>query len=436
MSSKSKKIGLFAATALVIGNMIGAGIFVLPATLASYGSISILGWVFSAAGALVLAKIFSHFSKIIVNKSGGPYQYSKAGFGDFIGFLVAWGYWISIWITNGATAIAIVGALSFFLPVLKQNPVYAISTGLAFIWFFTWINSRGVSASGRVQVITTLLKIVPLLFIIVAGFFFFNIENFPAFRLTEGHSFTTLSVVATLTLYAFLGIESATIPATSIKDAAKTIPKATMLGTLITAGIYILGTVVLFGILPLEIFQDSPAPFAEAGKRIGGNWVGYFVAAGAAIAAIGALNGWILIMGQIPMATAQDKLFPKLFKKENKNGVPSIGLVVGSVLSSLVMMMNYTEGLVKQFEFMILLSTLSVLVPYVFTSAAYAMIALDYKLNTKKFFQIFMLSVLGFAFSLWAIYGAGQKTVFYGFLLLLLGVPFYVIMKYNQSRRS
>ena len=255
-------------------------------------------------------------------------------------------------------------------------------------------------------------------------------------QLSEGSSFSTLSLVATLTLYAFLGIESATIPATSIKDPSKTIPRATMLGTLITTGIYILGTVVLFGILPIEVFQNNPAPFAEAGQLIGGDWVGYFVAGGAAIAAMGALNGWILIMGQIPMATAQDGLFPKLFKRENKRGVPSIGLFLGSVLSSLVMMMNFTEGLVKQFEFMILLSTLAVLVPYVFTSAAYAMMALDHKLKTKKFFQILTLSVLGFAFSFWAIYGAGQSTVFYGFLLLLLGVPFYVIMKYNQSKLS
>ena len=184
MSTSPKKIGLFAATALVIGNMIGAGIFVLPATLASYGSISILGWIFSAIGALILAKIFSHFSTIIVNKSGGPYQYSKAGFGDFIGFLVAWGYWISIWITNGATAIAIVSALSFFIPVLKENPVYAVSTGLGFIWLFTYINAKGVSTSGRVQIITTLLKILPLVFIIIIGVFYFKLENFPAFNLS------------------------------------------------------------------------------------------------------------------------------------------------------------------------------------------------------------------------------------------------------------
>ena len=117
MGKKLEKIGLMTATSLVVGNMIGVGIFVLPAVLSKYGSISLLGWVFTAAGALVLAKIFSNFSKIIVSKSGGPYVYSKAGFGDFIGFLVSWGYWIACWVGNGAIAIAIIGAASFFIVI-------------------------------------------------------------------------------------------------------------------------------------------------------------------------------------------------------------------------------------------------------------------------------------------------------------------------------
>ena len=434
MKTKPQKIGLLAATSLVVGNMIGAGIFVLPATLASYGSISVLGWIFSAAGALVLAKIFSNFSKILVNQSGGPYVYSKAGFGDFIGFLVAWGYWISVWITNAAIAIAIVSALSFFIPSLKENPIYAVSLGLAFIWCFTWINSRGVRASGKVQIITTVLKIIPLVFIIIGGLFLFKMNNFPDFNLTGENDFITLSAAATLTLFAFLGIESASIPAGNIENPEVNVPRATMLGTIIATLIYILGTIVLFGILPTSIFQNSPAPFAEAGKLIGGDWTGYMVAGGAAIAAIGALNGWILIAGQIPMASAKDKLFPRVFKKENSTGVPVIGLIIGSILSSIVMMMNYTDGLVEQFEFMILLSTLTVLVPYAFTSAAYALVVLDKKLNTKKIFQTMLLSALGFAFAIWAIYGSGSDTVLYGFLLLLLGVPFYVLMKWNKTK--
>ena len=436
MSSNKKKIGLITTTSLVIGNMIGAGIFLLPASLAKYGSISLLGWLFTATGALILAKIFSNLSKIIVNKSGGPYTYSKEGFGDFIGFLVAWGYWISVWISNAAIAIAIIGALSFFFPILETNPALAVVIGLSMIWFFTWINSKGVKTSGKVQVVTTILKLLPLVFVILIGGFFFSLDNFPEFNLTGESNFATFPVVAALTLYAFLGIESASIPAENVENPGKNVSKATMLGTIITTCVYIFGTIVLFGILPTDILQNSAAPFAEAGKIIGGEYAGYFVAAGAAISGIGALNGWILVLAQIPMAAAKDKMFPKIFKKENKNGAPILGLVIGSLLSSMVMLMNFSEGLVDQFTFMVNLTVLTCLVPYLFVSAAYIIIMIERKIHLNSILKTFVLGLLGFSYSVWAIYGSGADVVFYGFLLLLLGIPFYAIMQWNKTKNK
>jgi APA family basic amino acid/polyamine antiporter len=287
MNSKPQKIGLITATSLVVGNMIGVGIFVLPAVLSNYGSVSLVGWLLTAAGALILAKIFSNLSKIVVSKSGGPYVYSKTGFGEFTGFLVAWGYWISCWISNGAIAIAIIGAASFFVPELAANSALSASLALILIWFFTWINSLGIKESGRVQLITTILKILPLIFIIVFGVFFFDVNNLPKFNLTGESDFSAISAVATLTLYAFLGIECATIPAGNIKNPEKTIPKATMFGTIIVTILYILGTLILFGILPIEVLQKSPAPFAEAAKIMGGEYGGYFVAVGVIISGLG-----------------------------------------------------------------------------------------------------------------------------------------------------
>lgn len=434
MKTKTQKIGLLTATSLVVGNMIGVGIFVLPAVLSKYGSISILGWLFTATGALILAKIFSNFSKIIVSKSGGPYVYSKAGFGDFIGFLVAWGYWIACWVSNGAIAIAIIGAASFFVPELATNSVLSVSIGLGLIWVFTWINSRGIKESGKVQLITTVIKILPLLFIIVFGLFFFKFENFPSFNLTGGSNFSALSAVATLTLYAFLGIECATIPAGNIENPEKTVPRATMLGAIIVTILYILGTIVLFGILPLETLQNSPAPFAEAAQIMGGDYGGYFVAIGVLISGVGVLNGWILITGQISMATAKDDLFPDYFKRENKKGAPVNGFIVGGILSSIVMLMNYSEGLVDQFEFIVQLTVISSLLPYLFTAASYALIIIEKRLHTKSWVKTFVLSALGFTYSLWAIYGSGSETVYYGFLLLLIGIPVYIYMKWFKNK--
>jgi len=431
--SKKQKIGLITATSLVVGNVIGAGIFLLPSSLAGYGSISILGWLFTATGALVLAKIFSNFSKIIVNKSGGPYTYSKAGFGDFIGFLVAWGYWISCWVSNAGLALAIVGALSFFLPALSTNPILTVSVGLGMIWFFTWINSRGIKTSGKIQVVTTVLKLLPLAFVILVGVLFFDTDNFPGFNLTGESDFATIPVVAALTLYAFLGLESATIPAENVENPEKTIPKATMLGTIIVTLVYILSTIVLFGILPVDVLANSPTPFADAGEIIGGKYAGYFVAAGAAISGIGCLNGWTLMTAQLPMAIAKDKMFPRVFKMENKNGAPIFGIIIGSILTSVILLLNISDGLVDQFTFIVNLTVLACLVPYLFVSASYIIVVIEKKIHVNNFLKTFVLGSLGFSYSLWAIYGSGSETVFYGFLLLLIGIPFYVMMKWNKK---
>jgi basic amino acid/polyamine antiporter, APA family len=434
MSSKPQKIGLITSTSYVVGSMIGAGIFLLPALLAPYGSISFLGWIFSAIGALILARIFGNFSKIIVNKSGGPYAYSKAGFGDFIGFLVAWGYWISIWVSNAAFAITIVGALSFFFPILDISPIYRVLLALSIIWIFTWINTRGIKESGKVQVVTTALKLLPLFFVIIAGLFLFDINNFPSFNLTNESNFAIFPVVAAATLYAFLGLETASIPAANVKNPEKTIPRATLIGTIIVALVYILSTFVLFGVLPMDVLAASPSPFADAAILIGGEFGGYFVAAGIAISALGCMNGWIQFSGQVPMAASQDNLFPKIFKKLNKKGSPAMGIVIGSLLTSAILLMNLSDGLVEQFQFIANIVVFSNLIPYLFVAAAYILVIIEKKIHINSWFKTITLGMLGIAYSLWAIYGSGNNTVFYGFLLLMCGVPMYAIMKWNQRK--
>ena len=429
MTKQNQKIGLLAATSLVVGNIIGAGIFVLPASLGKFGSISIVGWLFTATGALILAKIFSNFSKKLKGKGGGPYIYSKVVFGDFIGFLVAWGYWISCWVNNAAIAVAIVSALSFFFPELVTNPFYATLTGLSFIWVFTFTSSKGIKSSGNIQILTTIAKLIPLVLIILFGFFIFDLEIFPEFNLTDQNDFEILPVVAVMTLYAFLGLECASIPAENIKNPEKTIPKATMVGTLISTLIYILSTIVLFGIIPAENLVNSPAPFAEAGEIIGGKYFGFLISAGAAISAIGALNGWILITSYMPMTMANDRLFPKVFAKKNKKGFPYLSLLLGSILTSFVMTMNYTDGLVDRFEFLILLTTLSTLIPYFFVSVSYILFHVEKRLFKINSFRSVILGLFGSLYSLWAIFGSGIDSIVYGTILLILGIPIYLILK-------
>lgn len=422
------------STSLVVGNMIGAGIFLMPSALAAYGGISIAGWLVSALGALLLARVFSRLSTLVTDQGGGPYAYARAGFGDYIGFLVAWGYWISTWVANAAISIAFVGAMGVIFPILREEVLAALLLSLAVIWLLTWINSLGIRSSGKTQVVTTVLKLLPMAVIILGGVFFFDIDNFSPFNASDKSPLAAIAITGTMTLYAFLGLESATVPSDKVKDPTRTIPRATLIGTGITTLVYILSTVMVMGMIPLQDLAESTAPFADAMRIMGGPWGEGFVAAGVAIASFGALNGWILIQSQIAQATAKDGLFPRVFDRENRHGVPAWGLVIGSVLTSLMILMNYTEGLVEQFRFMIVLSTLCTLVPYLFAAAAYVALSLERATKSTPLAGIFVLGSLAFAFAIWAIFGAGETSVFWGFILLLLGTPIYVYLKWKKNR--
>lgn len=433
-SSQKNKLGLWTSASLVTGNMIGAGVFLMPAALAAYGSISLLGWVFSSIGAFLLAKIFSHLSKLMPRADGGPYAYTREGLGDFAGFLVAWGYLISTWTTNAAIAVALVSALSTFFPVLASNAVAAVLTGLGAIWFLTWVNTRGIVASGKFQLVTTVLKIIPLLAVAVGGLFFIQFKNFIPFNASGTSHLSAITATTTLTFFAFLGIECATIPSGSVDNPEKTISRATLLGTFTATVIYILSSISVMGMIPAKELQHSVTPFADAAVFMWGSGASYLVSAGVVIAALGALNGFILIQGQVPFAIAKDHLFPPVFGKQNKNGVPAMGIIIGSIVVSVMMAMNYTKGLAEQFKFLILLSTLTVLVPYLFSTAAYVIIRVQKKYFTGSLFKVIALASLAFLFSLWIVSGAGQETVYWGFILLMSGIPFYVWILWKNKK--
>lgn len=432
--SGSKKLTLSMAIALVIGNMIGSGIFFLPSSLGAYGGISIFGWLFTSTGALLLAIIFSRLSRILPNISGGPFVYAQQGFGDFPGFLVAWGYILSIWASNAAITVAFVSYLSVFVPILATSNVLAAATGLMAIWFLTWLNTQTIRTAGALQLVTTVLKLIPLILISVVGIFYLNPDHFTPFNVSQESSFSAISATAALTLFAFLGFESATVPAEQVENAETTIPKATMIGTLITIVVYILGTVAVMGLISPASLQGSNAPFADAAAVIWGPTGRYLVAGGVVISTFGALNGWTILQGQVPMAPARLKLFPKVFARQNVNGSPSVSLVVGSIIVSTLMLMNFSKGMVKAFEFLILVTTTTVLVPYIFAAAAYGVFILQKKFGKTGNTMIQMiLPILGFAYSVWAVSGSGQEPVYWGFIMLLLGIPIYVYMKGQEK---
>jgi APA family basic amino acid/polyamine antiporter len=429
------KLGLYTATSLVIGNMIGAGVFLLPSAMASFGGISLLGWIFSAAGALFIAYMFSETSKLLPNMDGGPYSYTRQGFGDFMGFLMAWGYWISIWCASAAIAVSLVSAVSTFFPVLSSSALAAVITALGAIWLLTWVNNLGVKVGGEVQLVTTILKLLPLVFVSVVGVFFIRWENFSPFNRSGVSTIQAITTTATMALYAYLGVECATIPAGSIENPEKNVPRATILGTVITALVYIFGSMSIMGILSSTDLQRSVTPYSDAAAVIAGPRARYWMSAGIAMASFGALNGWILMQGQITYAVAKDKLFPPFFERQNKRGAPAASLILSSVFISVIMMMNYTRGLVEQFKFVMLLSTLCSLLPFLFVSAGYVIIVMKRQPPSSivGWLRVLVPAAFAFVFSLLAVIGAGEDIVFWGFVLLLAGVPFYV---WNMWRRE
>lgn len=423
-----KKLGLVMLTTLVAGNMIGSGIFLLPADLARIGSISLLSWGITAAGAFLLAIIFAKMS-LLIPKTGGPYAYAQAAFGDFIGFQTAYTYWAATWIGNSAIAISTVGYLAIFWPILHQaSPSCALA--ITILWVLTCINILGVRSAGTTQVITTILKFIPIFLVIFFGWAHIHlkylVDGFNVTHLPVSHA---ISKAATLTLWSFIGLESATVPAASVENPTRNIPLATLLGTLIAAVVYISSSTAIMGMLPNKILAASSSPFALAASVIFGHWGKWLIGAGAAISCFGALNGWVLLQGQIAMAAADNNLFPAIFAKRNRFNVPGWGIAITSMLISVLLLLSRNSNLVEEFHLIILVAVTATLIAYLYTTMAEIIILKrtgKIALKEKLFIGI---AILAGIYACWAIFSAGELIIYYLMGLLVLSLPLYAWLK-------
>jgi basic amino acid/polyamine antiporter, APA family len=423
-----RSLGVAATTSLVIGNMVGSGIFLLPASLAVYGVYSLWGWVVSTVGALLLARVFSRLSQR-TPLAGGPYAYPLEVFGDFAGFLLAWMYWISIAAAVAAIAVAFVSYLTALVPSLGINRWAGAGAAIAVSWLLTGVNMVGVRVAGRLQLITVILKVSPLLVFALWGISYFN-PHLLVSGATVQSAPAAINASAALCMWAFLGLECATIPTDHVKDPERTIPRATVYGTVIAAVVYILCTTAVMGIIPAGSLAHSNAPFADAAKLLWGGWAGNLIAIAAIISCFGALNGWILMCGQFPQAAARDNLFPKVFARELDRGTPAVGLVFSTLVATVLILMNYSHSLVDTFNVTILIATFFTLVPYMLCSMAELLLGRG---DNRRIRNI-LLASLAFVFSLWATAGAGRDTVYWGTLLMLAGLPLYAWQKWHHGR--
>jgi APA family basic amino acid/polyamine antiporter len=427
---RAATLGLWSCIALVTGNMIGSGIFLLPSSLAPFGTLAIAGWVVTAGGAICLALVFSRLTPMIP-KAGGPYAYTREAYGDFAGFWVAWGYWIALWTGNAAIAVAFGSYLRVFIPAFEGNTVLCGAAAIGAVWVLTFVNAMGIRRAGMLQIVTVILKLAPLLAIGTIGLLWLKPANFSPAVPPGMNPVAGISAVMTLTLWAFLGMESATIPADSVREPAKTIPRATLIGTLLSSCVYIVSTVAVMGVMPRDMLATSQAPFADAARVMWGDAGYYLVGFGAIVSCFGVLNGWMLLAGQFPAAAAHDGMFPSWFGRISSRGVPAFATAIAATLISVMLLFNYSGAptLVSVFNFAILLATLSTLIPYAFCSLAEVLMRRVRGERNKMKLRHHVIAGVAFLYSAWAIYGAGAQTVLLGFMLLLAGIPIYVWLR-------
>jgi basic amino acid/polyamine antiporter, APA family len=436
MSSAARPhlLGFWMCVALVVGNSIGSGVFLLPASLAPYGLNSVIAWGFTGCGAVLLAIVFARLSRAYP-AAGGPYAYVHLAFGPFTAFIMTWGYWISIWVGNAAIATGAVSYLSPLLPWIANVPGASAAVTLFFLWLLTLVNWCGIRASGWVQSVTTVLKVLPLLAIAGLGVFAVRSGNIAA-AAGVPLSLSGTTAAATLTLWALLGLESATIPADKVRDPSRTIPAATLLGTIITALICILACTTVLLLVPPQTLAQSNAPFVDLAQQYWGSASGKLLAVFAAISGLGALNGWILLQAELPNAMAKSGVFPRIFAQESPRRTPTFALFFTSGLVTLLILLNLQKSMVGIFTFMVLLSTTACLVLYALCALALLRLQWTGQLTNGQLgaprrgtVALAVVAVVATAYSLWAIVGAGAEAVLWGAVLLVFGVPVYFLVR-------
>lgn len=415
----SQKIGFWAVFALVTGSQIGSGVFMQPASLAPFGMYSLVGWLISGTGAIALALVFSWLCAKFP-RTGGPSVYVQEAFGPVAGFFTGWTYWVISWVSTTVLFVASVGYIS---PLLgNPSAITRLILELGLLFFLTWLNLRGVVAAGRAEFVLSLLKVVPLLIMPIAAFFYFDSSNFMISpEKAQGSVSGTLSAVAMLTLWGFIGLESTTTAAGAVDNPSKTIPKAIFLGTLCVAILYFFNSLAIMGLMPGSILATSKAPYADAAQAIfGGNWY-LVVSAIAAVVCIGTANAWTLSSGQGSLGLAQDGLLPASFAKVNEHGAPKVALITSCFGIAPILVLTANENLVAQINTIIDFSVTAFLFVYLFCVLAF----FKHMRTSKKSVLYIISGVISALFCMWVLSETPWETLAIASLFSLSGVPVF-----------
>lgn len=428
-SSGPAKVSLAALTALVIGSMIGGGIFGLPAQMASAAAPGplIIGWIITGIGMLVLAKVYQGLAVQRPDIEAGVYGYAKAGFGPYVGFSSAWGYWVSGWMGNVGYLVLLMSAVGVFIPGFGEgNTTLAIVVSSVLLWLYHLLVLRGIQEASFLNAIVTAAKIVPLIVFVLIGIFAFKVGTFSHDfwgRQTElGSTLEQVKAMMLVTVWVFIGVEGASVFSERARS-RHDVGRATITGFVSVLALLLLVNLLSYGVVPRDELAELPDPSLSGVLTAAvGAWGAKFIAAGLAITLVGSLLSWFLMCAEILRVPALDETLPRWMAKENKNGTPAGAMWLTTGMVQLMLLWTLFGG--STYTDLILLASALILLPYIFSAAFYLINAIKGEGPVNP--TAIVIGVLSTIYSLWLLYAAGPKYLLFVGLFYLPGTPFYI----------
>ena len=412
----SKKLGFGSVLAIVFGSQIGSGIFVVPASLAPFGTFSIYGWILAGLGAVILAFVFAGLCSNFP-KTGGPHVYVNEMFGRVSAFFTGWTYWLISWISSSVVVVTAVACLHPFFGE-HQSPYMYLCLEIVLLLSLTYINCKSVVLSGKLEFVLTLLKFIPFVSVPIIIFQDFDISKACLLKEYQGKpGLDLISLATSIAFWCFIGVECATTPAEAVENPSKTIPRAIVLGTVSVALIYIINNVAIMGVIQSEILANSKAPYVDAINVVLGKNSSMIIAVITSLVCIGTLNAWILTSSQISLGLAKDELLPAILARKNKEGAPYVSVLISCLGMIPILILTKNENLSSQITYIIDFSVKSFLLVYLICSLAYLKFAW-----LKKSMKKIILSVIAIFFCILMIVESSLQSIVIATLFTISGI--------------
>ncbi|MBD8239769.1 arginine-ornithine antiporter [Pseudomonas fluorescens] len=443
MSESPGKLRLGALVALVVGSMIGGGIFSLPQNMAASADVGavLIGWVITAIGMLTLAFVFQTLANRKPNLDGGVYAYAKAGFGDYMGFSSAWGYWISAWLGNVGYFVLLFSTLGYFFPVFGEgNTPAAVIGASVLLWAVHFLVLRGIKEAAFINLVTTVAKVVPLVLFVLIALFAFKLEIFTADiwgvkNPDLGSVMNQVRNMMLVTVWVFIGIEGASI-FSSRAEKRSDVGKATVIGFITVLLFLMLVNVLSLGIMTQpELAKLQNPSMAAVLEHVVGHWGAVLISVGLIISLLGALLSWVLLCAEIMFAAAKDHTMPEFLRKENANHVPVNALWLTNAMVQLFLIITLFSA--STYLSLIYLATSMILVPYLW-SAAYALLLAvrgeTYENALKERRKDLFIGAVALIYAVWLLYAGGTKYLLLSALLYAPGAILFAKAKHELGK--